>query len=225
MRRPDAPSREVLAAYASIGSPRARLHTTIRWWTCPIAPLDPLLPTEGDFLEIGCGHGLVSAYLATRAPERRVTGVDIDAAKIELGRQAVRVAGLADRVQLDAVDTSWTPEPASVDAVLIVDVLYLLGLDGAVRLVEAAAAALRPGGVLVVKEMAETPRWKHRFATFQELLAVRVVGLTAGDQVDLVPLDALAAAMTGAGLTTDVRRLDRGYPHPHAVVVGRRPEL
>jgi hypothetical protein len=74
--------------------------------------------------------------------------------------------------------------------------------------------------VLVVKETDVAPRWKHRIAMFQELVATKVVRITKGDSLSFTPIDELAADMRAAGLTVRTERVDKGYLHPHAMVIG-----
>ena len=46
-----------------------RFHTAVRWWTAPFAALEREVPLAGDILEVGCGHGVFSTYMAiTSAP-------------------------------------------------------------------------------------------------------------------------------------------------------------
>ena len=99
--------------------------------------------------------------------------------------------------------------------------LYLLGRERAAAWVCSAAQALEPGGRLVVKELDVTPSWKARWSQFQEVLATRVMRITEGDELELIPRDEVVAVMHDAGLTVRARRLDRGRLHPHYVAVGR----
>ncbi len=125
---------------------------------------------------------------------------------------------------------SRSPSPANCPpgrgtAVVIVDVLYLLPADVQRGLLQSCASTLAPGGVLVVKEMAPTPRWKAAWNRGQETLAVRLLGITEGEGgFTFVPPDELAAWMAGDGLVAEHRSLHRGYPHPHHLVVGRKQE-
>jgi SAM-dependent methyltransferase len=69
-----------------------------------------LIPEGGAVLDLGCGAGLVTADLTTRA---RVVGVDISAGQLELAR---RNAPAARFVRADMVDLAFLP--GSFDAVV-----------------------------------------------------------------------------------------------------------
>ena len=60
------------------------------------------MPRRGEILDAGCGHGLLSLYLAAQSPERRITGVDIDDEKLAVARRAAAAAHVDDRVTLRA---------------------------------------------------------------------------------------------------------------------------
>ena len=120
------------------------------------------------------------------------------------------------------VPPDWRPA-GDWPTVVIVDVLYLLGTAGARRLLADAATAIAPGGRLVVKEIDTRPHWKYRLAVGQELAATRVARVTAGATVEFLAPDDMVAVMAGAGLAVARHRVDRGYPHPHLLLVGERP--
>lgn len=218
-RAPDAAGRRALALFrrAPAGS---RVHVHIRWWSAPFRRLVRFLPPSGRVLEVGCGHGLFAAYAALDAPGRSVLGVDIDGDKIAVGSAAA--AGVPN-LDLEHVPDGVVPE-GPWDAIAVVDVLYLLPAEAQRRLLTSAAARLAPGGRLVVKEMASSPRWKVRWNAFQETLSVRVLRITEGSAT-FAFLDprVTAATLEQAGLTVSATRLDRGRLHPHHVLVGVAP--
>jgi hypothetical protein len=74
----------------------------------------------------------------------------------------------------------------------------------------------------VVKELDVTPLWKARWSRFQEVLATRVMRITEGEELELIPRDDVVDAMREAGLTVNTRRLDHRRLHPHYVAVGTR---
>lgn len=213
--------RTALRLYADQGA-ATRFHVHLRWLSCPFPLVAEAIPTSGSVLEIGCGHGLFSAYLALQAPERRVHGVDLDTDKIDKARVAAeRATALGASLSVDVAPSGAVPEGPWA-AITIVDVLYLLDPEGQRRLLADCAAKVAPGGVLVVKEMGLEPRWKFRWNTFQETLAVRVLDITEGREMSFLTPDELAAAMRDAGLTVTTNRpIDRHRPHPHHLVVGR----
>lgn len=197
-----------------------RIHTAIRWRTCPFVAVAGSIPRRGRVLEVGCGHGLFSTLLAVESPSREVVGTDVDGDKIQA---AQRVAARSGRhLHFLASPPGELPEGAW-DAIAIVDVLYLIDAAGEESLLRNLATRLAPGGVLVVKEMAHQPRWKFRVARLQERISVQVLGITEGEELTFVPPDQLAHWMEDAGLVVEQRRLDRRYLHPHHLLVGRRP--
>lgn len=207
-----------------------RLHARIRWLSAPFPAVEEQVPRTGRILEIGCGHGLFCTYLALTGFERQVVGVDIDTGKIS---QAQRVGEqfAGDRLRF-ATATSGTVEPGPWDAIVIIDMLYLLPAEQQRELLLAAAAELAPGGVLLIKEMGTAPAWKVRWNTLQETLAVSVLGITEraatgatadAPRFDFVPPPVMAGWLQDVGLHTTGRRVDRHLPHPHHLLVGQRP--
>jgi 2-polyprenyl-3-methyl-5-hydroxy-6-metoxy-1,4-benzoquinol methylase len=205
-------------------APRAtRLHTRLRWWWCPFPVIEAAVPVDGDVLEVGCGHGLLTLHLALQSPQRHAVGVDIDSAKIAEAKEAARHLRPGEaNVSFEAVDPGYVPEGAW-DAIVIADVLYLLPEDDQRALLTAAATALRPAGVVVVKEMGLRPQWKAKWNSTQETLATRVFGVTdsVGSGLVFVEPERMASWLTDAGLIAEHRPVDHGYPWPHHLIVAK----
>ena len=103
-------------------------------------------------VDLGCGNGLLTAYLAAALPEARVLGSDDDANAVASTRATLAASGL-DR---EGVEVTWDVslsrcEEAGADLVLlnppfhdgtVVDATLVQGL------LDAAARVLRPGGQL-----------------------------------------------------------------------------
>lgn len=210
---------EVLALYGDAPW-LTRLHVHVRWRTCPFQALSRAVPPTGRILEIGCGHGLFSVLLALQSEGREVVGTDVDGNKIQAAFRAG--AGVAN-LRFDPAGPGDLPA-GPWDAICIIDVLYLIDRDGERSLLEAAAAALAPGGVMVVKEMGTGPRWKFRLMALQERLSVQVLGITQGHDLTFVAPVEMGGWLTEAGLE-DVTHLplDTGRLHPHHLVTARRP--
>jgi 2-polyprenyl-3-methyl-5-hydroxy-6-metoxy-1,4-benzoquinol methylase len=209
----------VQAAFAG-ASRSERLHVTARLRSCPIAAIADATPSSGRILDFGCGHGAVSLYLAFTSSAREITGVDVDGDKLVHARAAADAAALP--IRFEQVEPGYRPT-GQWDAITIVDVLYLLGEQAALEVVDASAAALAPGGVLLIKEIDVRPRWKFWLAAGQEFLSTKVLRITKGSRVRFLPPAQFEARLVGAGLEVEHRSLHRGRMHPHHLIVARMP--
>ena len=212
---------DVLSLYRA--APLAvRAHVWGRWATCPFERVAARVPTSGRVLEVGCGYGLFSCHLALTSPTRSVLGVDVDLRKIVHAQLAAqRARGRGARAEFHLSPPGEVPD-GPWDAIVIVDVLYLLDPDAQEGLLHTCAHQLALGGVLVVKEMARSPRWKATWNAAQETLAVRVLRITAGEGLTFLDPTVVAGWMDEDGLAVHHEPIDRGYPHPHHLVVGAR---
>ena len=70
--------------------------------------------TEGHLLDMGCGPADIPIRFARALPDCRITAVDASAAMIRLADQAIKAAGLENRIVLrsDRVQSVTLPEPA-----------------------------------------------------------------------------------------------------------------
>ena len=104
--------------------------------------------TPERVLEVGCGEGALMTRMARRWPDARLVGIDITPRLGRLfGGDPARV-----RFQQTTVQEFTAVEPATVDLVVICDVLHHVPPAEHTATLTACRAALRPGGLLVVKE-------------------------------------------------------------------------
>jgi trans-aconitate 2-methyltransferase len=128
------------------------------------------LATPRTIVDLGCGSGNVTAILAQRWPDARVTGVDNSSTMLAKARGA---AANVDYVEADL--GTWTP-PTPVDLVFSNAALHWLP-DHA-RLFPRLLTMIAPGGALAVQmpsnfhapshatiaTLAARPRWSARLA-------------------------------------------------------------
>src|SRR5204863_1273573 len=101
-----------------------------------------------------CGHGLFAQLLAHESAERTVIGVDLDAHKIMVA-QSLSLPNL----RFVAGDVAVVAVPPA-RAVTILDVFYLVPYAIQEHLLATCAEKLAADGMIVLKDMAEQPRWK-----------------------------------------------------------------
>lgn len=167
-------------------------------------------------MELGCGRGLFSNLLLEASSGREVLGIDPDPRKIAVALSTVR-PGLDFRVGDASVGLP------SCDAVAIVDVLYLLTPEEQATAIERAAAAIPPGGRVVVyaQELRADPRFWLGYA--QERVAT-AVGATRGGTRGLhyATRTEMRSLLERRGLAVEVIEL-AGRPYTDAIYVGIKP--
>lgn len=208
-----APSLEALRLYAGQGI-GVRLHTRIRAFTCPMQALVARAPAEGRLLEVGCGHGLFANECALQKPRLQVLGLDPAPDKI---RAAVSTVGSRPNIRFleGRVETAGE---SGLDCVAVLDVLYLVPRAGWGVFLGACRAALRQGGLLLLKEVDVRPRWKFYRCLAQETLSVRLLGLTLGGAFAFAGRAEVQQALAAAGFrSVAVTDLGRGYLTPHVL--------
>ena len=99
----------------------------------------------GTLVDLGCGHGIASAFLASIAP-RRVYACDLDSHRIAVAREAFRA--LDAHFEVD--DARRFPLPPA-RMILIVDVLQYLAAGEQLDLLARCASALEPDGKLIFR--------------------------------------------------------------------------
>jgi len=180
------------------------------------------VPDAGRLLEVGCGHGLFSHEAALQHPDLEVLGVDPDPSKIAAARSA---AGEEARVRFREGTLENDVPEEGFDAVAVLDVLYLVPFEKWPDFLSACYVRLRPGGKLLLKEVDTEPRWKFWRCYLQEILSVRLLGITHGGAFAFAHREEMRELLHAAGFwDVCVTLMDRGYLTPHVLYEGIRPE-
>ena len=139
-----------------------------------------VLPDSGHLVDLGCGRGILLALLRTAKARYAsgdwpadwppppqalaLTGVEHRRKMVDIARHVL--GGGASIVHANLVD--YDPPPC--DAVLLLDVLHYLDADQQERLIRAAAEALAPGGLLLIREAAVEHRLRFLLTRTAERL-------------------------------------------------------
>jgi uncharacterized protein (DUF2062 family) len=137
------------------------------------------LPRRGLLLDLGCGRGIALALL-TAARDRHERGaypedwppppaLQLLGIERDPRRAAVANVALQGRAAVESADLLTAPLP-QVDAMLLFDVLHYLRPPRQLRLLTRIAAALPPGGVLLIREADAAAGWGFLNVRVSELL-------------------------------------------------------
>lgn len=201
--------RNTIVTYSAYRSRPAgtRLHTLIRFLTCPFTRvLRALPPGTRSLLEIGAGHGVFSRLAAANGVPR-VVALEPDLRKFGPVEGVTSVAGYDASIR------------GTFDAVALMDVLYAIPIDQWDALLSRIRDRLRPGGTLLIKEQ-DPASIKNKWNRAQEWLSMKLLRITLANAFDYEPREAFIARLERLGFRdVTARRVDSGYPHPHLLYV------
>jgi cyclopropane fatty-acyl-phospholipid synthase-like methyltransferase len=192
----------------------ARLHTLIRFLTCPFVRVMKHVPgSVASMLEIGAGHGVFSRLAAARGVSR-VVAVEPDLRKVVI---APHVEGVSFVAGFDDV------VGGTFDCVAIIDVLYTIPLEQWDAILARAARRLPAGGTLLIKEQDPEARLKNSWNRVQEWFTQKILRLTLANAFSYESIPTFTKRLETHGFSRVVaRRVDFGYPHPHLLYVATK---
>jgi cyclopropane fatty-acyl-phospholipid synthase-like methyltransferase len=107
--------------------------------------------TSGHVLDLGCGPADIPIRLARALPGCRITGVDGSAPMIALGVEAVRAAGLTDRITLRCERFQETVLGERADAVISNSLLH--HVPNSLQFWHAVRQLAKPGAAVLVMDL------------------------------------------------------------------------
>jgi len=206
----------IVESYESL---QIRLYSKIRFAILRQPFLEEIgqyLPTEGDVLDLGCGFGLFSLYYTIAESGRRITGVDRSERRIAYARASAAKLGLAN-VEYHVSDALEWRSPRRFDAVYFLDLVHHLPAERVPAFLAGARRLLRDRGILVIKEVAPTPRYKLWFALALDRLVV------GREPIRYWAPEELMGILTGLGFSVVRHRMTDFLPYPHILYICRLP--
>lgn len=111
------------------------------------------LSSVGRLLDLGGGPGLYAVAFVRRWPSLHVVVMDTPQT-LEVARENAEAAGVRDRITLRPGNFLEDDLGSGYGAVLLSNVVHIFGDETNARLVARCAAALDPGGCVIVKDFA-----------------------------------------------------------------------
>jgi SAM-dependent methyltransferase len=151
----------------------------------------------GRALELGCGEGADSVWLAERGWD--VVAVDISETALGRAKVAAGTRGVTDRIEFVQLDLSEDFPSGTFDLISSQFLHSTVYLDRS-KVLANAAAALRPNGLLVIVDHGSAPPWAskldhhHEFPSAEEVVAGMEL---SDDEFERVRVDAVERQAVG----------------------------
>jgi len=164
---------------------RSYVHWKVKTDPVYAAVYERLRGTNDPVVDVGCGAGVLAAYLRARGFEAPVIGVDHDPRKIEIARGL----GLHDATfsigDAGAIDLRGT--------VVMLDLLHYFDDDAQVSLLRRAAAA---SNLVILRDAVRDGSWRYRATYAQETFA-RVIRWLKAERLNFPTRETIVAAFAG----------------------------
>lgn len=195
-----------------------RTLNRLRPFICPFGPLIEAVPPQSTVLDVGCGAGLFLGLLGHLNVIKVGIGIDTNRQAIELaqrmsGRLPPTVTVIFKCLEADA---PW-PLKQSADVVSLIDVMHHIPPADQSTVIKRAASAVRPGGLLLYKDMVSRPAWRATSNRLHDLVLAR-------QWIHYVPMDIAIGWAEDAGFRLLRRHQMNRYWYGHEMAVFERLE-
>lgn len=198
----------------------ARWYSRIRFQILSKEMLDAIeqhLPKRGIILDVGCGYGLFTLYLAMKRPDCRFIGLELNSHRVEEARRAATRLHVTN-VEFHCADLANHEFIDQPNAAYCTDLLHHLTPADGDRLLEKLFAALKPGSPIVIKDISTHPRFKLYYTFILDLL------VNPKDSFYYRNQDVWRSRLIQIGFTRlYVYPLKHYMPYPHFLLVGNKP--
>jgi uncharacterized protein len=135
---------------------------------------DQHLPSNGKIYDLGCGYGFLAQMLTWTRPAREFVGIDYDASKIEVAENIKKQAnGFPQFIPSDILAFDLAP----CEGIILADVLHYLSPTNQEVLIAKCLAALKPGGIFLLRDGdASLAPKQHERTKLSELFSTKLLG-------------------------------------------------
>ena len=187
----------------------------IRIWDAPFETLEKLIPKSGDVVDLGCGDGILSNYLAVSSRKRKVLGIELNKNRV---READRGLKNSKFIQGNILQKNFSKS----DAIVLTHVLHHLTSYGdQEKLLRKCRQNLKRGGKLVITEIIERPILKFLFSALTDIIIVPVLfsGKLIDTEIHYRSFSGWKKFLENEGFKYSYEIMHKGMPFCHVIFV------
>lgn len=210
--------KEVTALYRGEGF--NELFTEIRFWDAPYQSLEKLINGGRKIMDLGCGDGLLTNYLALKSGKRQLTGIDKNIDRLKLADQGLKnaqfIAGDVLKMKIQASDT-----------ILMVHLLHHLpSFEAQETIIRRSKDNLKKGGQLVIVEIDRKPFLKYLLTWVVDIVIFPILfeGRLYNRRIYYRKSEEWKTLLEKLGFSVKITASHQGKPFSHVVLVGDKKQ-
>lgn len=196
----------------------ASLFTQIRLWDSPLEEISRLITNQGLIVDLGCGDGFLSNFLALSSAKRKLVGVELNSVRFKEADKGLK------NTKFIAGDILKTNLP-DADTFLLVHVLHHLpSKKSQQELLEKIYKKLSKGGKLIMVEIIKKPFLKYWFTYLTDAVIVPILfeKKLFSSQVHFRDNDEWIKVLNDLGFKVKTKVAHQGRPFSHLILIGEK---
>lgn len=139
--------------------------TYFRYWEdIRYQRIEKMLPQKGLIIDLGCGYGIFSNYLALTGPKRKILGIELNKDKIRFADKGFT------NISFLVEDVTKIDIPQAEVFVLICVLHHLNSFQAQEKLLDFCVKKLKKNGLLLIDEVDNRPWWKYLITRLADFL-------------------------------------------------------
>lgn len=143
-----------------------KIYVYLRSLILPISKIETLLPQKGSILDVGCGYGFTSIFFALKNKKRQIFGSEINPKRILLAK---KISSSISNLFFETSDLI-NKNKLKFNAILAIDLLHHISPSQKNIFFKNSFLRLKPNGILIIKDINTSPRYKYLWNYFHDLI-------------------------------------------------------
>jgi ubiquinone/menaquinone biosynthesis C-methylase UbiE len=196
----------------------AELFAEIRTWDAPYEPINKIIKKNATILDLGCGDGTLSNYLAITSKRRRVYGIDINKERVDKAYKGLENTKFekGDILKIKIIKP---------DVVILAHVLHHLpSKNEQINLLKKITKNLGKNKELIILEIDYKPFLKYLFTWLTDAITVPILfeGKLFNPNFFYRKSGEWKKILTDLGYDVHIKKIDKGMPFSHVLIYAKK---
>lgn len=201
---------QTISLYSGVGW--KNLFSKIRFWDAPFIEVEKLIPKSGTILDLGCGEGIFTNYVALASSKRKIIGIELDKQRIIEADHGLK------NVTFKYGDATKFDVP-QVDTIIMFHLLHhLSSFKSQEDLIKKCAEKLPKRGKLIIVEVEPKFSFKYLLAFFTDhFLVPWIFEKRLHSPIYFRSREDWISLLKNNGLSCKVTSADKNKPFSHVI--------